>query len=178
MVLKDITADDCLEAVRGRQADLALTAAIQPGADLRSEPLLTDSFHLVCREDHALARRRVLALRDVAKLPQISFHRESSIRQHIDAAFYPAQPFTRMEVTHPVTAAGLAASGIGVVLVPTLALFLFRLPGLRAIPVKLPIADREICLIRRKAGSDSVAVAAFVEVLKEHWSRPVTRRGA
>jgi LysR family transcriptional regulator, carnitine catabolism transcriptional activator len=171
VTLKDITADDCLEAVRSRQADFALAAAMDPGADLSSEPLLADSFHLVCREDHALARRRQLALRDVARLPQISFHRESSIRQHIDAAFYPAQPVTRMEVTHPVTAAGLAASGVGVVLVPTLALFQFRLPGLVAIPVKLPIPDREICLIRRKGGSDSVAAAAFVGVLKEQWRR-------
>lgn len=182
VVLQDVTSDDCLEAVRARQVDFALTAAIAPGADLASEPLLADSFHLVCRDDHPLAARRQLALRDVADLPQISFHRESSIRQHIDAAFYPAQPLTRMEVTHPVTAAGLAASGVGVVLVPTLALFQFRLPGLAAIPVKLPIADREICVVRRRPGSDSAAAAAFIALLKSMWRdevrKPRARRPA
>jgi DNA-binding transcriptional LysR family regulator len=170
VILKDITADDCLEAVRARQADFALTAAIKPGVDLSSEPLLTDTFHLVCRDDHPLAGRKKLALADVAGLPQISFHRESSIRQHIDAAFYPAHPVSLMEVAHPVTAAGLAAAGVGVVLVPTLALFQFRLPRLVAIPTRLPIPDREICLIRRRMGGDSVAVAAFVDLLKEAWS--------
>jgi LysR family transcriptional regulator, carnitine catabolism transcriptional activator len=169
VIVKDITADDCLEAVRARQADFALTAAIRPGADLSSEPLMADSFHLVCRDDHPLATRKQLALRDVAGLGQISFHRESSIRQHIDAAFYPAHPHSLMEVTHPVTAAGLAAAGVGVVLVPTLALFQFRLPGLVAIPTRLPIPDREICLIRRQPAGDSVAAATFIALLKSAW---------
>jgi DNA-binding transcriptional LysR family regulator len=177
VILKDITADDCLEAVRARQADFALTAAIKPGADLSSEPLLADSFHLVCRDDHPLAARKKLALRDVAGLPQIFFRRESSIRQHIDAAFYPAHPVPLMEVAHPVTAAGLAAAGVGVVLVPTLALFQFRLPGLLAIPTRLPIPDREICLIRRKLGGDSVAAATFIELLRDAWKNQ-GRKGA
>ena len=171
VILKDITSDDCLEVVRTRQADFALTAAIKPGVDLSFEPLLTDGFNLVCREDHALASRKKLKLTDVVGLPQISFHRESSIRQFIDKAFYPSQPVSLMEVAHPVTAAGLAAAGIGVVLVPTLALFQFRLPGLVAIPIQLPIDDRAICLIRRKIGGDSVAAATFVDLLKDAWKQ-------
>ena len=167
VILKDITADDCLKVVRTREADFALTAAIKPGEDLSSEPLLTDSFNLVCREDHALASRKRLKLTDVVGLPQISFHRESSIRQLIDNAFYPLHPVSLMEVAHPVTAAGLVAAGVGVVLVPTLALFQFRLPGLVTIPIRLPIDDREICLIRRKIGGDSVAAATFVDLLKD-----------
>ncbi|WP_420223716.1 LysR family transcriptional regulator [Pigmentiphaga litoralis] len=178
ILLKDITADLCVKAVRERQADFALTASIEPGVDLASEPVLTDSFHLVCREDHPLARRRRLTLRDIVALPQIRFDRASSIRQHIDAAFYPAQPVTAMEVIHPVTAAGLIASGIGVTLAPTLALFQFQLPGLVAVPVQLPIKDRELCLVRRRDGADSVAATAFIETLVSVWKvkTPPSRR--
>lgn len=178
ILLKDITADLCVKAVRERQADFALTASIEPGVDLASEPVLTDSFHLVCREDHPLARRRRLTLRDIVALPQIRFDRASSIRQHIDAAFYPAQPVTAMEVIHPVTAAGLIASGIGVTLAPTLALFQFQLPGLVAVPVQLPIKDRELCLVRRRDGADSVATTAFIETLVSVWKvkTPPSRR--
>lgn len=169
IILKDITADLCVKAVRERQADFGLTASIEPGPDLASVPVLTDSFHLVCRDDHPLAKRHRLTLRDIATLPQIRFDRASSIRQHIDAAFYPAQPVTAMEVTHPVTAAGLIASGIGVTLAPTLALFQFQMAGLVAVPVQLPIKDRELCLVRRREGSDSVAATAFIETLAEVW---------
>jgi len=171
VVLLDITADLCLEAVRSRQADFALSAAIEPGPDLASEPLLSDRFHLVCRADHPLARRRKLTLRDIAGLPQIRFGRNSSIRQHIDAAFYPAQPVTACEVNQLVTAAGLIKAGLGVTLVPTLALFQFQAQGLLAIPVQLPIKDRELCLIRRRDGGESLAALAFMRVLRESWGR-------
>lgn len=169
VVLKDVTADTCLELVRAGQADFALTAAIEPGPDLKSEPLLSDRFHLVCRDDHALAKRRQLAMRDIASLPQIRFNHASSVRQHVDAAFYPTQPVTAMEVNQLVTAAGLISNGLGVALVPTLALFQFDMAGLVAVPVTLPIADRKLCLVRRRDGGDSVAAAAFVDVLRAAW---------
>lgn len=175
VVLRDVTADACLDLVRQRQADFALTAALAPGADLRSEPLMTDSFHLVCRDDHPLAKRRELALRDVLPLPLIKFDRTSSVRQHLDAAFHPHHPDTVMEVNHLVTAAGLIASGIGVTLVPTLALFQFRMPGLCAVPVALPIPPREVCLIRRVDDTDSVAAGAFLDLLREALVAPRRR---
>jgi hypothetical protein len=62
------------------------------------------------------------------------------------------------------------------VLVPTLALFQFRLPGLAAIPVRLPIPDREICVIRGRLGNDSVAAAAFIERLREAMQKEGRRR--
>jgi LysR family carnitine catabolism transcriptional activator len=172
VVLKDVTADLCLDLLRANQVDFALSAAISPGPDLSSEPLISDTFHLVCRDDHRLAGRRHLNAHDILPLPMIKFARSSSIRQHLDAAFYPAQQIEEMEVYNLVTAAGLIASGIGVTVVPTLALFQFQLPTLVAIPVSLPIDDRDICLIRRKDSSDSVAAAALIDLLKTHWGVP------
>jgi len=170
IVLKDVTADTCLEILRNNQADLALSAPISPGRDLVSEPLLSDRFYFVCRNDHPLAKRKELVARDVLDQPIIKFARTSSIRQHLDAAFYPSGPPTEFEVNHLVTAAGLIASGIGATLVPTLALFQFQMPGLVAVPIRLPVSDRQMCLIRRRNDAGSAAVTAFVEVLREHWS--------
>jgi len=178
VILRDVTADSCLELVRGRQADFALTAAISPGPDLRSEPLLSDTFHLVCRDDHPLARRRELALKDIVHLPLIRFDRTSSVRQHLDLAFYPHSPVTEMEVYNLVTAAGLIAAGIGVTLVPTLALFQFRMPTLVAVPVTLPIKDRDVCLVRREDDTDSVAAQAFIALLRSAWKPGARRRPA
>jgi len=170
VVLKDVTADVCLELLRSGYVDLALSAAITPGPDLTSEPLLSDSFHLVCRDDHPLAHRKRLSAQDVLHLPMIRFARSSSIRQHLDAAFYPKQPPTEMEVFNLVTAAGLISEGIGVTLVPTLALFQFQVPNLVSIPVSLPITDRNICLIKRKDAADSSATTALIELLRAQWS--------
>src|SRR5690606_299057 len=137
--LHDDRANGCLELVRDHRADFALTAALSPGPDLVSEPLISDKVHLICRNDHPLARRARLTLDDVRSLPMICFDRSSSVRQHVDAAFYPHHATAVMEVRHLMTAAGLVAAGIGVTLVPTMALFQFQDPSLVAIPVTLPI---------------------------------------
>jgi DNA-binding transcriptional LysR family regulator len=171
IILKDVTADVCLELVRKSEADFALSAAIAPGPDFTSEALLSDTFHLVCREDHALAKKKRLGTRDILSLPMIKFARTSSIRQHLDAALYPTQPPTLMEVYNLVTAAGLIAHGMGVTLVPTLALFQFNAAGLVAIPVTLPIKDRDICLIQRKDASESIAAQTFITLLRKRWGK-------
>ena len=54
-------------------------------------------------------------------------------------------------------------------LAPTLALFQFQMAGLVAVPVQLPIKDRELCLVRRREGTDSVAATAFIETLFKVW---------
>lgn len=169
--LKDVTADVCLELLRAEQVEFVVSAAVAPAPDLTSTRLVSDVFHLVCRDDHPLAGRKRLNANEVIRLPMVRFARSSSIRQHLDAAFYPQQLPTEMEVYNLVTAAGLVAQGIGVTLVPTLALFEFQIQGLAAIPVTLPIPDREICIIRRKDAADSVAAAAFVELLEKRWKR-------
>ncbi len=170
--LMDVTSDHCLELLRARTVDLALTAAITPGPDLISKPLLSDTFHLICRDDHPMANHRRLTARQILRLPIIQFARSSSIRQHLDAAFYPAHLITSTEVINLMTAAGLVAAGLGVTIVPTLALFQFRAPGLVAIPLVLSIKNRDICLIRRKDGAESVAARAFIEVLEGCWRGP------
>jgi DNA-binding transcriptional LysR family regulator len=176
VILKDVTADVCLELLRAEQVDFAVTAAIAPALDLTSTPLASDTFHLVCRRNHPLARRKRLDAADVINLPMVRFARSSSIRQHLDAAFYPRQLATEMEVYNLMTAAGLVAQGIGVTLVPTLALFEFQIKGLVAIPVTLRIPDREICVIRRKDAADSLAAASFIELLEARWRRSPKRR--
>ncbi|WP_313369935.1 hypothetical protein [Achromobacter animicus] len=49
-----------------------------------------------------------------------------------------------------------------------MALFQFRLAGLKAVPLTLPINERDICLARRRDATDSLAAQAFLALLREH----------
>ncbi|GAA4351900.1 hypothetical protein GCM10023165_40480 [Variovorax defluvii] len=51
----DSLSEQCLAHVRSGQADFALASAGDKDADLASEALCRDDFHLVCRADHPLA---------------------------------------------------------------------------------------------------------------------------
>jgi len=172
--VQDVASTVCLDMVRNRQVDFALCAAVSPSVDLDIEVLARDTFYLICREDHALATRRKVNLGDVVDLPLIGFESNSSIRQHLDAAIYPRQWRRAHQVNSLSTAAGFIAAGLGVTVAPTLALYQFRLAGLRAVPLDLPINERDICLARRRDATDSLAAGAFMDLLRSRL-KPAVR---
>ncbi|CAG9169176.1 LysR family transcriptional regulator [Cupriavidus respiraculi] len=171
MELFDLLADGCIDLVRRGRVDLALAPAPAQDRDLRIEPLIADTFHLVCPADHPLASRKRIPPQALAGLPFIQLSRTSSVRQHLDAALHPLKLNGVMEVEHLATVAGLVAAGLGVTAVPALALFQFRLEGLAVRPLQMPSLVRDICLIRLKDRGDSAAAAAMVECLHAHFGK-------
>ncbi len=166
VVIHDVYNTRCIDLVRAREADLALCAAPAPDHDLRVEQLGSDSFHFVCPAEHPLARQPSLTAAELIAMPIIVFEPNSSIRQHLDACVYPARWTAAREVHNLSTAAGLVAAGLGVTVVPTIALSQFAHRGLSAVPVDLPINERGICLVQRRDGEPSTAAQAFIELLR------------
>jgi DNA-binding transcriptional LysR family regulator len=175
IVLLDMLSEQCKSLVRARRADLALATAAPGEQDLASEFLCADEFHLVCREDHPLARRRNVGLADLAAYPFIHLSRSSSVRQYLDAAFHPMQMRTVAEVEHLATVTGLVAAGLGISVVPALTLFQFERKGLVLQPVKLPGLHREVVILRRKEESLSANAQALRQLMLEH--KPRTKAG-
>ncbi|MGZ5848769.1 MAG: LysR substrate-binding domain-containing protein [Ramlibacter sp.] len=173
----DALSEGCVERVRGGLADFSL-AAIRAGApELRTDPFCSDRFHLVCRADHPLARRRRPALADLAGEPFIHLARSSSVRQHVEAAIRPAQMNTTMEVEQLSTVAGMVRAGLGVSVVPALALFHFEHRELATRPLNAPGLVRQIFVIRRNDRSLSIAAQALLDFLVAHRPKAgATRR--
>lgn len=175
LIMQDAANTVCMDLLRNRQVDVALCAWASPSADLIIKKLTSDTFYFVCRANHPLANQKRLSAADVLALPIIVFEEASSIRQHLDASIYPKQWNKAFQVNNLSTAAGFVNSGLGVTIVPTLALFQFNPHGLRAIPIILPINRRDICLIRRKDAADSPAILAFTRLLRESLHSAVQR---
>ncbi|MNL14922.1 DNA-binding transcriptional regulator LysR [compost metagenome] len=76
-----------------------------------------------------------------------------------------------MEVEHLATVAALVEAGLGVSVVPALALFQFRREGLAVRPLQMPSLVRDICLVRLKERGDSAAAAAMIDCLRQKWPR-------
>lgn len=158
----DALSEDCVERVRSGRADFAL-AAIRAGApELRTEAFCRDRFHLVCRRDHPLARRRRVALADLAGEPFVHLARTSSVRQHIDAAAWPAQMHRVMEVDQLPTVAGMVRAGLGISVVPSLTLFHFGHAELATRALQ-PALQRDIWVVRPRDRSLSLAAQALYE---------------
>jgi LysR family transcriptional regulator, carnitine catabolism transcriptional activator len=165
--LIDTLADDCLEQVLRGRADFALTSGGKNAAELETKLLCTDEFHLVCRRDHPLAKRRSVKPKDLAGYPFVHLARSSSVRQHLEAALHPLEMRTVLQVAHLATVAGMVQAGLGISVVPGLTLFHFQSGDLAIRPLEAVGLKRRIHLVKRRDKSLSIAAAALYELILE-----------
>jgi LysR family transcriptional regulator, carnitine catabolism transcriptional activator len=169
--IADELSEDCVERVRSGRADFALAAIRASAPELSTDLFCADRFHLVCRRDHPLARRRRITLADLSDQPFVHLARTSSVRQHIEAAVWPAQMRRVMELEQLSTVAGMVRAGMGVTVVPMLTLFLFGHPELITKPLSAPELRREIFLIRPRDHGLSMAAQALCEFMVKRRPR-------
>jgi len=175
----DGLSEQCLSLVRSGRADFALASAGDKDADLATEALCEDEFHLVCRKDHPLAKQADIRLRDLAAHPFVHLSRNSSVRQHLEAAFHPTAMQTVLEVEHLATVTGMVAAGLGITVVPALTLFHFERSDLAVRRLELKGLVRHILLVRRKGEALSVAAQTLHDLMMERKPAvPRPRRGA
>jgi DNA-binding transcriptional LysR family regulator len=158
-----------VEAVLRREAEFGITQQAAHDPELESVPLLKDRFVLVCRRDHALARKRRLAWRELQPHALIYAGLESGNRQLLDGTLGATGTQLRAsyEVQRSSTAVGLVAAGVGVAVVPELAMQKGAYPELRVIPLVEPVVSRSLVLLsRRKAWLTPPAQALYELILK------------
>ena len=174
--IADVLSEACIDYVRSGRADFAIASTRVDSDELFTEAFCNDSFHVVCREDHELATRRRVRLADLASVPIVQLAHSSSVRQCVDAAIYPAQMQTVMELDQLSTVAGMVVAGIGITVVPTLTLFHFEGPGLVTRPLDAPELTRQIFVVRRRDRNLSVAARGLYEAMLA--ARPHAGSGA
>lgn len=157
----DVLSEPCITAVANGEADFALAAIRVDTPDLKAEPFCSDGFYLVCPDGHPLAAKAKLSLKDLAHWPFIHLARHSSVRQYLDAAFFPQTMQTFVEVEQLATVMGLVQAGLGITVVPALSLFHFDKPNLVTRPMHLPGMDRQIYMVRKRERSLSLAANAL-----------------
>lgn len=164
--LLDGLSDTCISLVQSARVDFALASAGTAPPGLQTELLCSDTFHVVCHSSHPLANARTVLPVDLTKYPFIHLARSTSIRQHLEHALHPLRLAGMMEVEHLATAAALVAQGLGISVIPSLALFQFQLPEIVVKPLKLPELVRHIHIIRPEGRTPSVAASALLEMVR------------
>ena len=178
LALMDTLSEQCLALLRGGRVDFALATAGDKDADLATEALCADEFHLVCRKDHPLAKQKEIRLRDLTEHPFVHLSRNSSVRQHLEAAFHPMAMQTVLEVEHLATVTGMVAAGVGITVVPALTLFHFERPDLAVRRLDMKGLTRRILLVRRKNEALSLAAQALHDLMLERKPATVRARKA
>jgi len=162
----DVLSEACIERVKTGQSDLAIAAIRADTPELRAEPFCTDRFHLVCPAGHPLAKAKAAPKpKDLLPYPFIHLSRTSSVRQYLDAALRPLQLNTVMEVDQLATVMGMVRAGLGISIVPELALFHFQQRELVTRVLGWKGLMRRLYLVRRRDRGLSVAAQGFYDVV-------------
>lgn len=172
----DLSSDGVTDAVAtgGAEFGIGMEGAQHPDVEFR--PLRQDPFVLACRRDHPLAaRREALRWRDLEGERLVGVSRRSGNRLILDRALLPRgiNPKWRYETEHLSTSLGLVEAGLGIAVVPRIALPRGAHPILVARPLVDPLVERATGLLVRRGTEPSPAARAVLDLLTERLAAPV-----
>jgi DNA-binding transcriptional LysR family regulator len=159
--------------LRGGEFDLVLLFEFEGvgerlGAGMKRFGLLDDPLHLALRDDHRLARRRRLALGDLREESWVQTSASSPCARHVVRSCHAAgfEPRVSFESDDYATVQGLVAAGVGVALIPQLALSSIR-PDIRVRALHPQSPVRKVFAATPRGAAVTPAVATMLDVLRD-----------
>lgn len=141
-----------LARLRDGDIDVALIALPYDTENLTVRLLLDDPFQFACHADHPLAERPWVAEDDLLEEPLLLLEEEHCLRSHaLDACRLHSSPVrVQFEATSLQTLVQMVASGIGVTLLPQMAIDagMAAVENIRLVPLQKP-ASRQVGLVWR-----------------------------
>jgi DNA-binding transcriptional LysR family regulator len=138
------------------------------GAGMRRFELFNDPLHLALAADHPLADRKRLELADLANESWIQTSADSPCAGHVVRSCHAAgfEPSVSFESDDYQTVQGLVGAGVGVAMIPELALSTVRDDiRVRALHPASPV--RKVFAATSRAAAATPAVATMLDVLRK-----------
>jgi molybdate transport repressor ModE-like protein len=162
--------DECAARLRDRELDLAVVyesdLAPSLGGDLRITELVVDRMHVAVPSDHRLAGRARISLRELADDYWIQGVRSGSTLEVLPTACRAAgfEPKIAFQTNDFMTVQGLVAAGVGIALIPDLAMPTVR-PDIAVKQVGPPELVRRVGAALPPGRFTAPAVTPMLEVL-------------
>ncbi|TDQ89709.1 LysR family transcriptional regulator [Paraburkholderia silvatlantica] len=171
--LRDDVQSDVVRKIRSGEVDFGVIIGPFTGEDLETQCLTTDSFCVVVRGDHALALSQEVSWKDLDGERLVMLDYASGSRPLIDAVMSEQGVRARVvqELGHPATVFGLVEAGVGISVLPWLALPVPAGAPLLARPL-VPRAERTVELVRRRDRSLSPAAEAVWSLIRQLAGQP------
>jgi len=149
-LLLDRIQQDVLASVRGGEVDFGVVVEPPEVDDLHCEDILRDPFVLVTPERHRFARAASVRWKALDGESLVLLDNASGSRRYVDEALAQHRVSCKVEqeLGHPTTAFQMVEAGIGLTVMPRLAVPPAGLPGLAVRPL-LPRLERTVMLVRR-----------------------------
>ena len=174
LMLRDQVQTLASDSVRHGEVDFGVIVASEGADDLVGEPIMVEPFLLVCERSHRFAKQAQVTWKELDGEKLVLLDHASGSRPLIDRALAEQGAYCRIaqEVGHAITVFRMIEAGIGISIVPALALpAMPSLPGndgahLVALPL-VPQLNRTIMLVRRKNRTLSPAAQSVWALIQE-----------
>ncbi len=161
---------EILQRVRDNTADIGITSLpLGQTDDLTCLPCGSDTFGILCRSDHPLARQsKPVRWKDLAAYPYISLSAGTGIHALLaqKLASLVELPPSNLEVSSITGLQALVTAGFGISVLPRLATLPHNNRELVFLQPAGPAITREIYIVHRKGRSLSPAASRFLEGLR------------
>jgi DNA-binding transcriptional LysR family regulator len=168
ILVNDCAPDQFISRILGEHVDFGIGTPERPGAEVEVQRLMRDHLALVCREDHPLAKARVVRWTDLAHHPVITVRPGYGVRPLIDGT--AAEAGVALDVVNEVsflsTAIWMTAAGMGASIMPSAFARAEANPSLVIKILSSPRVERDISIVTKRGHSLSAAARAFIEALK------------
>lgn len=160
--LHDVSERMTIELVRTGSVDLGLCTIPDNDSEVVGLPAFTDTFLVVMRPEHPLARHSFLRWADLQDVTVIGPQRGNPIRDRLEAELARAGIRLNMhksfqDVSLPLTIIGMVEAGLGIAVMTSTMIPLARTLGLVTIVPTDPGISRDVSLIVRRDRSLSPA---------------------
>jgi DNA-binding transcriptional LysR family regulator len=164
--------DELISMLRTNQIEFALATLLDATADFEFEPLIADAFCAVYPAGHPVDSLARLTWRDLAPHDLVLLSQGSSARAQFERALNgvgagAAPTGLRYDVTHMATATQLVRRGMGLTLLPRLALSALNMTRLKSRPLEAESARRMLGVAWRKDRHLSPGAQMLVEKLRD-----------
>ncbi len=146
--VRELSTAPLLELLRKQDVEFGLGPAIPDMGEFEFEPVLDDPLH-ACIPPVFDNGAESIALADLVNKPCILLSQATALRGMIDTAMEALglSLDVQFEVQQATTAIALAAAGLGIAIIPKIALSQTTAPQFRVAPISAPMAHRKIGII-------------------------------
>jgi len=168
VMLRDRPQQWVVQSVRNAEVDFGIVVGPLATDEFESQPILDEPFLLLCRQDDPLAQAEAIRWQRLSGRTMVLQDYASGSRVLIDEALRQQRVEAEIvqEIGHPTTLYPMVEAGIGISILPALAL---PLPAGRPLTVRrlLPEINRTLMLIRRKNRSLTPAAEAIWQEVRQ-----------
>jgi DNA-binding transcriptional LysR family regulator len=166
--LRDDNSGAVRRSVRLNEVDFGFASMDEEDRELDFTPVLRDQMGIVARHDHPLMkRRRRLRWSDIEGYPFLGLGYETGVYSALqDVKNLPEAVRTpQYEISSTATVEAIIESGLGLTVLPALAITGRKRSALEFRPVSEPTIVREVCLIKRRGRSLSPAAGIIQSMI-------------